>query len=76
MAIHPQLEELRKKKEERLKQFAEVKERIEKILIEIAGSSELGDAACFATSVEEDLSQGRLEEYHVHLQALEKEKVF
>eukprot|EP00250_Pteridium_aquilinum_P008352 c17878_g1_i1 orf=469-2196(+) len=74
LAVHPQLEHLRKKKGERLEQFADVKGQIQNILIEIAGSSQLGDAAVFTTAVEQDLSVERLEEYHTHLQALQNEK--
>ncbi|KAI5062830.1 hypothetical protein GOP47_0021377 [Adiantum capillus-veneris] len=74
VALHPLLEELRKKKEERLKQFAEAKEHIQKILVAISGSSDLGSAASFSSSVDKDLSLGRLDEYLVHLQALQKEK--
>ncbi|MCO5614528.1 hypothetical protein L7F22_068811 [Adiantum nelumboides] len=74
LAVHPQLEHLRKKKGDRLKQFADVKGQIQSILIEIAGSAQLGDAAVFTATVEQDLSVERLEEYHTHLQALQNEK--
>ncbi|KAH7316250.1 hypothetical protein KP509_21G085200 [Ceratopteris richardii] len=73
-AVHPQLEHLRKKKSDRLKQFADVKDQIQSIIIEIAGSSQIGEAAVFVTTVEQDLSVERLEEYHTHLQALQNEK--
>lgn len=75
LAVHPQLEQLRSKKEERLEQFADVKGQIQTILIEIAGSSQLGDATVFTSTVEQDLSLERLEEYYTHLQALQNEKV-
>ncbi|KAI7751580.1 hypothetical protein M8C21_004146 [Ambrosia artemisiifolia] len=67
-AILPELEEMRKRKSERKNQFIEVLEQIQKIQMEI-----------YATSVktvldETDLSSRKLEELHVQLQALEKEK--
>lgn len=71
-SIAPQLEELRQKREERGRQFAEVKGQIRKILGEIADSAV--DAALFPNS-EHDLSLRRLDEYHAQLQALQKEKV-
>lgn len=74
LAVHPQLELLRKKKGDRLKQFADVKGQIQNILIEIAGAAQLGEATVFTTAVEQDLSAERLEEYHTHLQALQNEK--
>ena len=74
VAVQPQLDELRKKNNERLKLFADVKMQIQKVLIEISSSSQVGDAAVFATARDTDLSMGRLDEYHAHLQALQKEK--
>ena len=58
-----------------MKLFADVKGQIQRILIEIAGSSAVVDAAVFTTTEEHDLSISRLEEYHTHLRALQKEKV-
>lgn len=71
-SIGPHLEELRKRKEERAKQFAEVKTQIANICGEIAGSN-YGD---MYSDEEHDLTIRRLEEYHVQLATLQKEKVF
>ncbi|KAF5795243.1 putative microtubule-associated protein, MAP65/Ase1/PRC1 [Helianthus annuus] len=67
-AILPELEEMRKRKSERKNQFIEVLEQIQKIQMEIYTTSA-------KTLLDEtDLSLRKLEELHVQLQALEKEK--
>ncbi|XP_076930185.1 65-kDa microtubule-associated protein 3-like [Bidens hawaiensis] len=67
-AILPELEEMRKRKSERKNQFLEVIEQIQRIQMEIYATS-------FKTVLDEtDLSLRKLEELHVQLQALEKEK--
>ncbi|XP_071732686.1 65-kDa microtubule-associated protein 3-like [Rutidosis leptorrhynchoides] len=68
-AILPELEEMKKRKSERRKQFLEVLEQIQKIQMEI-------NATSLSTTVldETDLSIRKLEELHAQLQALEKEK--
>jgi protein regulator of cytokinesis 1 len=66
----PQLEEMRKRKLDRRKQFHEVLEGIRKISSEIYGSS---DHNVFVD--EADLSLKKLEELHRQLHELEKEKV-
>jgi protein regulator of cytokinesis 1 len=71
-AIAPQLEEFRSKKEERMKQFAEVALQIEKISGEISGGN---DSSQHRPSEEEDLSIRRLDELRDRLQGLQKEKV-
>lgn len=70
-AVGPQLEELRQKKEERARQFLEVKSQISKICGEIAGARP-GD---LNANGDQDLSTRKLEEYHAQLQSLQKEKV-
>lgn len=73
-AITPQLEELRLKKEQRIKQFAEVKSQIQKICSEISGSSsQLSDSELVSDN-RDDLSVRRLDEHHAQLQSLQKEK--
>ncbi|KAF9668263.1 hypothetical protein SADUNF_Sadunf15G0110800 [Salix dunnii] len=67
--IIPQLEEMRKRKLDRRKQFHEVLECIRKISSEIYGSA---DHNMFVD--EADLSLKKLEELHRHLHDLEKEK--
>lgn len=70
-AVGPQLEELRQKKDERARQFVDVKGQIAKICGEIAGSVP-GE---FYPIGDQDLSLRRLEEYQAQLQSLQKEKV-
>uniref|UniRef100_A0A0C9RI64 TSA: Wollemia nobilis Ref_Wollemi_Transcript_18801_2421 transcribed RNA sequence n=1 Tax=Wollemia nobilis TaxID=56998 RepID=A0A0C9RI64_9CONI len=72
--ITPQLEELRLRKEERMKQFTEVKTQIQKICGEISGYSQQSVVLNSINGEEEDLSLRKLDEYHAHLQALQKEK--
>ncbi|KAK9063242.1 hypothetical protein SSX86_017112 [Deinandra increscens subsp. villosa] len=67
-AILPELEEMKKRKSERRNQFIEVLEQIQKIQMEIYTAS-------YKTVLDEtDLTLRKLEELHVQLQALEKEK--
>ena len=70
-SIGPYLEELRKRKEERSRQFVEVKTQIAIICEEIAGSHS-GD---MYSDEEQDLTIRRLEEYHAQLATLQKERV-
>ncbi|KAI3804742.1 hypothetical protein L1987_26528 [Smallanthus sonchifolius] len=69
--IAPALEQLWKKKEERIKEFSDVQAQIKKICGEIAGSDELAGSLTVDVS---DLSLKKLEEFHNHLQELQKEK--
>lgn len=72
-AIVPQVEEMRKRKNDRLNQFKEVLEQIQKISKEIFG---LGDYKPSNFVVDEtDLSMRKLDELHGHLLVLQKEKV-
>lgn len=78
-SVTPLVEELMKKKEERLKQFADIKAQIEKFSVEISGySNHLNDHMNISTlSLEEtDLSLRKLNEYQTHLCTLQKEKVW
>ena len=69
------LEDLKKKKDERLKQFADVKAQIEKISGEISELHYLNNGLSSTTVAEEqDLSLRRLTEYQTQLRALQKEK--
>ncbi|KAL4580038.1 hypothetical protein LXL04_016212 [Taraxacum kok-saghyz] len=70
-AITPALEQLWKKKEERVKKFKDVLTQIQKIRGEISGS---GDVAGSFVVDESDLSLNKLDEFHDHLQQLQKEK--
>ncbi|XP_022992883.1 65-kDa microtubule-associated protein 6-like [Cucurbita maxima] len=76
-SVTPLVEELMKKKEERLKQFADIKAQIEKFSVEISGySNHLNDHMNISTlSLEEtDLSLRKLNEYQTHICTLQKEK--
>ncbi len=70
--IRPQLEALRQKKEDRSKQFLEVKRQIASICGEIAATP---SADFYQAGGDQDLSLRRLEEYNVQLQVLQKERV-
>lgn len=75
-SVTPLVEDLRTKKEERLKHFADIKVQIEKISVEISGYDHLNNSLINSLSLEEeDLSLRRLTDYQTHLRALQKEKV-
>ncbi|XP_027360629.1 65-kDa microtubule-associated protein 6-like isoform X3 [Abrus precatorius] len=74
-SITPLVEELKKKKDERLKQFVDVKSQIDKISGEIYGFYSVNNAMSSITvEDEQDLSLRRLNEYQTHLRTLQKEK--
>ncbi|KAK9106667.1 hypothetical protein Syun_022678 [Stephania yunnanensis] len=78
-SITPLVEDLRRKKEERLKQFKDVKAQIEKISGDILGLNHANDDPTLSSiEVDEhdlsDLSVRKLNEYKTRLQALKKEK--
>lgn len=70
--VTPLVEDLKVKKEERAKQFADIKTQIEKINGEISGFSQFVDSLNLE---EQDLSLRKLGEYQSHLRTLQKEKV-
>lgn len=72
-AIVPQVEEMRKRKNDRLNQFNEVLEQIQKISKEIFGPEDYKPSNIAVD--ETDLSTRRLDELHGQLQVLQKEKV-
>lgn len=72
----PLVEDLRVKKEERMKQFSDIKAQIEKISGEISGYNYLNNAPVSSLTLDEhDLSVRKLTEYQAHLRTLQKEKV-
>ncbi|XP_022776542.1 65-kDa microtubule-associated protein 6-like [Durio zibethinus] len=74
-SVTPLLEDLRMKKEERIKQFADIKTQIEKISGEISGYNYPGDTMISCLTMEDqDLSLRKLTEFQTHLQTLQKEK--
>lgn len=76
-AVTPLVEDLRIQKEERMKQFSDIKAQIEKIRGEISGYSDHLNKAMInsLTLGEEDLTLRKLNEYQTHLRTLQKEKV-
>ncbi|TXG56997.1 hypothetical protein EZV62_018310 [Acer yangbiense] len=73
-SVAPLVDDLREKKEERIKQFTDIKAHIEKISGEISGYDHLNNTLMNSLSLEEDLSLRRLTEYQTHLRTLQKEK--
>ncbi|PKU74695.1 65-kDa microtubule-associated protein 6 [Dendrobium catenatum] len=69
-AITPLLEDLKVRKEERIKQFVDVQLKIEKITAEITENGRNSNVAC----EEQDLSTRKLNEYQTQLHTLQKEK--
>ncbi|KAM2658345.1 hypothetical protein EV2_021064 [Malus domestica] len=74
-SVAPLVEDLRVKKEERMKQFSDIKAQIEKISGEISGYNHLNNAPVSSLTLDEhDLSVRKLTEYQAHLRTLQKEK--
>lgn len=73
-SMKPILEELRVKKEQRVKEFLEIKSQIIRICAEIAGNDQLINNA-EAHLDEHDLTSKRLAECRSHLEELQNEKV-
>ncbi|XP_064969464.1 65-kDa microtubule-associated protein 6 isoform X2 [Musa acuminata AAA Group] len=74
-SVTPILENLRIKKEERIKNFADVRLQIEKITAEIREREHQHDAMTSLAIVDEhDLSMRKLNEQHEQLRVLQKEK--
>ncbi|CAN8266832.1 unnamed protein product [Cochlearia groenlandica] len=76
-AVTPLVENLRIQKEERVKQFSDIKAQIEKISGEISGYGDhnLNKAMISSLTLEEqDLTLRKLNEYQTHLRTLQKEK--
>ncbi|CAN6907548.1 unnamed protein product [Brassica oleracea] len=70
--VRPLLEDLRLQKEERVKQFVDVKAQIEKMSGEISGYSAM--LGSLTLDDDQDLTLRRLNEYQTHLRSLQKEK--
>ncbi|CAN1839262.1 65-kDa microtubule-associated protein 6 [Linum perenne] len=74
-SVSPLVDDLKMKKEERLKQFDDIKSQIEKISGEISGYSSVNNSLMSSLSLDEhDLSMRKLNEYQTHLRTLQKEK--
>lgn len=75
-SVTPLVDDLKMKKEERMKQFADINAQIEKISGEISGYSHVNNAMIGSLTLDElDLSLRKLTEYQTHLRTLQKEKV-
>ncbi|CAK9145945.1 unnamed protein product [Ilex paraguariensis] len=72
-AISPVLEDLRLKKQERIKEFSETQQQIVRICAEIAGNDQLIGSAEPQVNVQ-DLTTRKLGELKSHLQELQSEK--
>ncbi|CDP05474.1 unnamed protein product [Coffea canephora] len=72
--VTPLVEDLKLRKEERFKQFADINAQIEKIMGEILGYSHIINSVNSMNLDEEDLSLRKLTEYQSHLRNLQKEK--
>ncbi|KAG2701718.1 hypothetical protein I3843_06G053400 [Carya illinoinensis] len=74
-SVTPLVEELKMKKEERMKQFVDTKAQIEKISGEISGYNHFNNGMVRTLELDEqDLSQRKLTEYQTQLHTLQKEK--
>ncbi|THU52552.1 hypothetical protein C4D60_Mb10t05170 [Musa balbisiana] len=74
-SVTPLLEDLRMKKEERVKQFSDILSQIEKLNADITGFSHQYDSLTMGVKIEEhDLSTRKLTEYQAKLRSLQKEK--
>ncbi|KAK4596956.1 hypothetical protein RGQ29_014834 [Quercus rubra] len=74
-SVTPLVDDLKMKKEERMKQFADINAQIEKISGEISGYSHVNDSMIGSLTLDElDLSLRKLTEYQTHLRTLQKEK--
>ncbi|KAK3130811.1 hypothetical protein QOZ80_6BG0498330 [Eleusine coracana subsp. coracana] len=73
-AISPSLEQLCKKRESRVKEFADIQLQIQMLRGEIAGNLKVGDHLETPHVNEDDLSVKKLNEFLSELQALQKEK--
>lgn len=75
-AVVPVLENLKCKKEERIKQFSDIRLQIEKIRSELSEHNEQSDKASSLAADEHDLSTRKLNSYQTELRALQKDKVY
>lgn len=71
----PLVDDLKAKKDERVKQFGDIKAQIEKITGEISGCCNIVNSLSSLNLEEHDLSMRKLSECQSHLLALQKEKV-
>ncbi|KAK1277359.1 65-kDa microtubule-associated protein 5 [Acorus gramineus] len=73
LGMKPVLEELRRRREDRVSEFSEVQSQIVRISGEIAGNAGLGNSVALQVD-ERDLTVKKLEELKAHLLELQKDK--
>ncbi|KAM7270385.1 hypothetical protein ACFE04_029599 [Oxalis oulophora] len=74
-AVSPLVEDLKVKKEERMKQFLDIKAQIDKISSEMSGYNLQSNVFVKSLTLDEqDLSTRKLTEYQLQLRSLQKEK--
>uniref|UniRef100_A0ACD5YHG3 Uncharacterized protein n=1 Tax=Avena sativa TaxID=4498 RepID=A0ACD5YHG3_AVESA len=73
-AVAPVLDNLKCKKEERVKQYYDIQSQIEKILSELSEPRDQGDNAISPAADEHDLSTRKLSSLQAQLSALKKDK--
>ncbi|XP_042053281.1 65-kDa microtubule-associated protein 6-like isoform X1 [Salvia splendens] len=73
-SVRPLAEDLKLKKEGRMKQFADIRSQIEKISGEISGYGSTASSISSLTMEEQDLSVRKLTEHQSKLRVLQKEK--
>lgn len=75
-SVAPLVDDLKMKKDERMKQFGDIKAQIDKISGEISGYNYLNSAVITSLTLDDqDLSLRKLTEFQTHLCTLQKEKV-
>ncbi|KAL8157662.1 65-kDa microtubule-associated protein 6-like [Apium graveolens] len=74
MLLTPVVEDLKLKKEERMKQFSDMRAQIDRITVEISGYSYLVNSGLTLDMEEQDVSLRKLNEYQTCLRELQKEK--
>ncbi|RLN35212.1 hypothetical protein C2845_PM03G36450 [Panicum miliaceum] len=72
--VVPVLENLKCKKEERMKQFSDIRSQIEKIRFELSEYNDQGDNESSLAEDQHDLSTRKLNSYQAQLRALQKDK--
>ncbi|KAK3130198.1 hypothetical protein QOZ80_6BG0490290 [Eleusine coracana subsp. coracana] len=73
-AVVPVLEKLKCKKEERIKQFSNIRQQIKKIRFELSEYNDKEDNVSGFETEEHDLSTRKLNNYQAELRALQKDK--
>jgi protein regulator of cytokinesis 1 len=73
-AVVPVLENLKCEKEERIKQFSDIRSQIEKIRFELSEYNDQGDNESSLAEDQHDLSTRKLNSYQAQLRALQKDR--